>query len=67
MNIETIVPGLGGCRDVDSDPPPHSPPSTARHTVELRNMSYSLNSVKGVIWGSIIGVMKGDPRSLHYS
>ena len=37
------------------------------------NMSYSLNSLKGVdysghyiIWGSIIGVAKGDARSLDY-
>ena len=34
-------------------------------------MSYSLNSLKGVIWGIIlgttIGVIKGDTRSLDYS
>ena len=30
-------------------------------------MSYSLSSLKGVIYGSIIEVMKGDTRSLDYS
>ena len=34
-------------------------------------MSYSLNSLKGVIWGIIygttIGVIRGDTRSLDYS
>ena len=34
------------------------------------NMSHSLNSLKGVIWGiiegSTIGVIKGDTRSLDY-
>ena len=34
-------------------------------------MSYNLNSLKGVIWGIIygttIGVIKGDTRSLEYS
>ena len=34
-------------------------------------MSYSLNSLKGVIWGiiygTIIGAIKGDTRSLDYS
>ena len=34
------------------------------------HMSYSLNSLKGVIWGTIkgttIGVIKGDTRSLDY-
>ena len=28
-------------------------------------MGYSLNSIKGVIWGSIIGVIKGDTRVLR--
>ena len=28
------------------------------------HMSYSLNSLKGVIWGCTIGVIKGDTRSL---
>ena len=34
-------------------------------------MSYNLNSLKGVIWGIIygttIGIIKGDTRSLDYS
>ena len=30
-------------------------------------MSYGLNSLKGVIWGSSIGVIKGDTRGLDYS
>ena len=30
-------------------------------------MSYSLNSSKGVIQGTIIGVIKGDTRSVDYS
>ena len=30
-------------------------------------MSYSLNSLKGVILGIPIGAMKGDTRSLDYS
>ena len=30
-------------------------------------MSYSLNSLKGDIYGSIIGVFKGDTRSLDDS
>ena len=34
-------------------------------------MSFSLNSLKGIIWGSIWGstirVIKGDTRSLDYS
>ena len=31
------------------------------------HVSYSLNSLKGVIWGTTIGVIKGDTRSLGYS
>ena len=27
-------------------------------------MSYNLNSLKGIIWGTTIGVFKGDARSL---
>ena len=30
-------------------------------------MSYSLNSLKGVIWGITMGFIKGDTRSLDYS
>ena len=30
-------------------------------------MSHSLNSLKGIIWGTTIGVIKGDTRSLDYS
>ena len=30
-------------------------------------MSYSLNSLKGDIWGTTIGDIKGDTRSLDYS
>ena len=29
-------------------------------------MSFSLNSSKGVIWGSSLGVIEGDTRSLDY-
>ena len=29
-------------------------------------MSYSLNPLKRVMWGSVIGVIKGDTRSLDY-
>ena len=40
-------------------------------TGSLAHMSYSLNSLKGVtygiIYGTIIGVTKGDTRSLDYS
>ena len=30
-------------------------------------MSYSLSSLKVVIWGTTIGVIEGDTRSLDYS
>ena len=30
-------------------------------------MSHSLNSLKGVIYGSVIGALKWDTRSLDYS
>ena len=30
-------------------------------------MSHSLNSLKGVITGSILGVTKGDTRSIDYN
>ena len=32
----------------------------------IHHMSYSLNSLKGVIQGSIIGLIRGDARSLDY-
>ena len=31
------------------------------------HMSYSLNSVKGIIWGTTAGVIKGDTKSSDYS
>ena len=30
-------------------------------------MCYSPNSLKGIIWGTTIGLIKGDTRSLDYS
>ena len=32
-----------------------------------RDMTYSLNSLKGIILGSIFGLIKGDTSSLDYS
>ena len=45
---------------------------TASASVSLAHyMSYNLNSLKkgyiGILWGSSIGVMKGDTKSLDYS
>ena len=41
------------------------------HATFWRDVSHSLNSLKGVIWGtiwrSILGVIKRDTRSLDYS
>ena len=31
-----------------------------------KQMSYSLTSLKGLRWGTILGVIKGDTRSLDY-
>ena len=43
-------------------------PSVVVYVDNSPQMSYSLNSLKGVIWGNIygttIGVIKGDTRSL---
>ena len=41
-----------------------------RNWDSVSNMSHSLNSLKGVIqeiiWGTTIGVIKGDTRSVDY-
>ena len=43
-------------------------PLSSRPHIDRHNMSYSLNSLKGVIWeaiwGTTLGVIKGDTRSL---
>ena len=31
------------------------------------HVNYSLNSLKGIIYGTTIGLIKGDTRSLDYS
>ena len=46
-------------------------PVGGRSSYDKRDVSYSLNSLKGVkegiIWGNTMGIIKGDTRNLDYS
>ena len=82
MSMRTIiVPGSYRLRDVHCEKHPRQSfwascdsgivvTSTARKQLHY-HMSYSLDSFNGVVWGilqgSIIGVIKGDVRSLDYT